>query len=324
MSGGYAFQEFLWETGEPDARGERLCAGPVTDKVRINCRLEGASFMTPGLPPQDEVVIVSYNLERGLRTREQIERLRASTGVPFPDVVLVSEADRGCSRTGYRDVMWEMAKELGMCYVYGVEFVELPRFFGKGRRVDAPCEHGNGILSRYPLGNVRLIRHRANRKWYSFLQRLFRIGEPRLGGRAALAADVKVGERYLHLYSVHFESGRTNDRYRDDQACELVEDAGLNPHGVIIGGDMNTSEYLGDLREGTANDGATRVLREAGYTDAHATLPPDARITTPSGAVIDLIFGKKVSFIQAGVGVAEEWEGLSDHYPVWARVRWAV
>lgn len=321
MSEGYVFEEFKWETGEPDARGERLCAGPWTDKVRINCRLEGASFTPADIPPRDEIVIVAYNLERGLRAHEQIERLRSSAGVPFPDVILVSEADRGCSRTGYRDVMWEMAKELGMCYVYGVEFIELPRCIGKGRRVDAPCEHGNGILSRYPLGNARLIRHRRNRKWYSFLQRFFRIGEPRLGGRMALAADVRVGGGYLHLYSVHFESGRTNDRYRDDQALELVEDADLKPQGVIIGGDMNTSEYLGDLRNGTDRNGAARVLREAGYADAHAGLPPDERITTPSGAVIDLVFGKGVRFTGAGVGAADEWEGLSDHYPVWARVR---
>ena len=322
MTGAYTFEEFAWETRAPDPRRDRLCSGPWTDKIRINCRLEGASFLPADVPPRDEVVVIAYNLERGLRTREQVERLRAATGVPFPDVILVSEADRGCSRTGYRDVMREMAEALGMCYVYGVEFIELPRWFGKGRRIDAPCEHGNGILSRYPLGNARLIRHRRNRNWYSLLQRFFRIGEPRLGGRATLAADVKVGKRYLHLYSVHLESGRTNDRFRDDQALELVEDANLKPHGVLIGGDMNTSAYLGDLRDGTEHDGATRVLREAGYADAHAALPPDERLTTPSGVVIDLIFGKNVTFAGGGIGAREAWDGLSDHYPVWARARW--
>jgi endonuclease/exonuclease/phosphatase family metal-dependent hydrolase len=142
-----------------------------------------------------------------------------------------------------------------------------------------------------------------------------------MGGRMALAADVKVGGRYLHLYSVHFESGRTNDRFRDDQALELAEDAREKPHGVIIGGDMNTSEYLDDLRNGTERDGATRALRRAGYADAHAGLPPEARITTPSGVAIDLLFGKGVAFTGAGIGTPEQWGGLSDHYPVWARVR---
>ena len=321
MTGAYVFEEFPWEPREPDPRRERLCAGPWTDKVRISCRLEGASFMAPDVAPREEIVIVAYNLERGLRTREQVERLRASASVPFPDIVLVSEADRGCSRTGYRDVMRDMAEALGMCYVYGVEFIELPRCLGAGRRIDAPCEHGNGILSRYPLGNARIIRHRRVRSWYSVLQRFLRIGEPRLGGRVALTADVQIGDRYLRLYSVHFESGRTGGRYRADEALELVGNGNVSPHGVIIGGDMNTSAYLDDLRNGTANDGAARVLREAGYTDAHGALPPGERITTPSGAVIDLVFGKNVVFSGSGIGSPEEWAGLSDHYPVWARLR---
>jgi len=265
---------------------------------------------------------MSYNVERGLALDALIARLQVPPADALaPDVILVSEVDRGCSRTAYRNVMREMAEALGMCYVFGVEFIELPRCFGPGRRIDAPCEHGNGILSRFPLGNARLIRHRRNRSWHSLVQRLLGVGEPRMGGRMALAADVRVGDRYLHLYSVHFESGRTNDRYRDDQALELVEDADLKLHGVIIGGDMNTSEYMGDLRDGTSNDGATRVLREAGYADSHAGLSPDERITTPSGVVIDLLFGKGVEFSGAGIGRPEDWAGLSDHYPVWARVR---
>lgn len=321
MTRGYRFEEFPWAPSEPDARRERLCASRCQDRVRLDCRLEGASFLPQGVPPKDDLVVMAYNIERGLALDGLIERLRSPRDVPAPDLILVSEADRGCSRTGYRNVMREMAEALGMCYVFGAEFVELPRCFGKGRRVEAPCEHGNGILSRYPLGNARLIRHRRNRRWDSAVQRWLRIGEPRLGGRMALAADVKIGERYLHLYSVHFESGRTNDRFRDDQVLELVEDANLKPHGVIIGGDMNTSEYLGDLRDGTTNDGATRVLLEAGYADAHAALPADRRITTPSGVVIDLIFGKSVTFAGAGIGGPEEWAGLSDHYPVWTRAR---
>jgi endonuclease/exonuclease/phosphatase family metal-dependent hydrolase len=208
-----------------------------------------------------------------------------------------------------------------MCYVFGTEFIELPRCFGAGRRIVSPCEHGNGILSRYVLGNVQLIRHRKARSWHSLLQRLFRIGQPRLGGRMTVAADARIGERYLRLYSVHFESGRGADAYRADEARELVEDAASLAQGAIIGGDMNTSAYLGDLRDGTAKDGATQALLAVGWVDAHAGLAPEARGTSPSGVAIDLIFGKGVAFTGAGVGSREQWEGLSDHYPVWARVR---
>ena len=317
----YTFQEFPRDAQAPGAARDRLCPGAQPDRVRIECRVEGGFFAPAGVAPKDEIVVMSYNVERGLKMEGQIARLLDPVDLPAPDVILVSEADRGCSRTGYRNVMREMAEALEMNYVYGVEFIELPRWWGKGKRIDSPCEHGSGILSRYPLGNVRLIRHRKNRSWYGFLQRLFRLGEPRMGGRMALAADVKVGGRYLHLYSVHFESGTTNDRFRDDQALELAEDAVEKPHGVIIGGDMNTSEYLSDLRDGTERDGATRAFRRAGYADAHAGLPLEARTTTPSGVAIDLLFGKGIVFRDEGIGTPEQWGGLSDHYPVWARVR---
>jgi endonuclease/exonuclease/phosphatase (EEP) superfamily protein YafD len=45
------------------------------------------------------------------------------------------------------------------------------------------------------------------------------------------------------------------------------------------------------------------------------------RATSRSGYPIDLIFGRGVTFADAGVGPAERWDDLSDHRPVWARLR---
>ena len=320
---GYVFREFEWQTEEPDARAERLCevTAPLADKRRIDCRLEGMSFTAADVPPKDEIVVMAYNVERGLRADEQIAALRAEEGLPLPDIILMSEADRGCSRTGYRNVAAEYARRLGMNYVFGVEFVELPRWWGAGLRLRARCEHGNAILSRYPLGNVRLMRHRRSRSWHSWPQRLLRVGEPREGGRMALAADVEVGGRYLRVYSVHFESGRRSELHRVAQAMEVTEDASRSPLPAVIGGDMNAGAYLHDLRRGSRRDGASIVLRERGFADAHSGLPSDARVTTRSGVAIDLIFGRRVRLGEAGIGPPEPWERLSDHLPVWAKVR---
>ena len=70
------------------------------------------------------------------------------------------------------------------------------------------------------------------------MQRILHVGQPRLGGRVALAADVRVGERMIRVYSVHFESGHLGhrsgspDAYREAQARELIEDASELDHGV--------------------------------------------------------------------------------------------
>jgi endonuclease/exonuclease/phosphatase family metal-dependent hydrolase len=317
-----AWQEFPWQEGEPDPR-DRLC---TSGGKRLDCRIEGATSVNAPAPPKDEIVVCAYNAERGFKLDDQV-RVFAGGSVPAPDVILLSEADRYCTRTQSRNVAREYARALGMCYVYGAEFVELPRFFGPGGRIRRRCEHGNAILSRYPLGNVRLIRHTESRSWNSALQRILHVGEPRLGGRMALAADVRIGEKRLRVYSVHFESGGISemvsspDRYREAEARELIADAADVQHGVIVGGDMNVGGYIGVLKGERPSEPATAALFAAGYADAHASLPAEERITTDSGVVIDLVFGRGVRLVDAGVGRREVWGGLSDHLPVWARVR---
>jgi len=287
----------------------------------LDCAVEGASFAPVEVPPKDELVVLAYNIERGFRWREQVAAVRDDPALPLPDIVLLSEADRGCRRTGYESVAREWARALEMNYVFGVEFIELPRCLGPGGRVDVPCEHGNAVLSRYPLNNARLIRHTLNRGWNSRWQRLLRIGEPRLGGRMALAVDVTVGVRTLRAYSAHLESKRENQKYREAQAEELAADAlGAGPK-VIIGGDLNTGAYLDDLLYGGTSDGATQALIAGGYADAHAGLLPADRNTTRSGVVIDLIFGRGVAFTGAGIGDPARWGELSNHLPVWAKLR---
>jgi endonuclease/exonuclease/phosphatase family metal-dependent hydrolase len=321
-SDGFRFVEFPWREGEPDACRERLCSEPTNDPIYVECAIEGASFVQGDAPTSDEIVVMAYNVERGLNTEAQIDALGGDLSIPSPDVILMSEADRGCERTGCRNTAREWARALSMNYVYGVEFVELPRWWspGGGGPLRRRCEHGNAILSRYPLGNVRLIRYAVNRSWHSWWQRLLRVGQPRLGGRMAMSADVKVGKRYLRVYSVHFES-KGSQVYRPAQAAELARDGLSSPHGAVIGGDMNCVEYKTDLADGSATDGVTQALLARGYADAHAAVPASERSTTRSGYPIDLIFGREAGFSDAGIGSETVWGELSDHLPVWAHVR---
>ena len=319
-----SWQEFPWQQGEPDPNRDRLCTRSCVP-THLDCRIEGANFTRQHAAPKDEIVLCTYNVERGARLDDQLRAFGGDAGMPSPDVLLINEADRGCTRSGNRNVAREYARELGLCYVYGVEFIELPRFYGPGGSVRRRCEHGNAIVSRFRLGNVRLIRHKCTRRWDSTVQRILHVGEPRLGGRVALAADVRIGERTLRVYSVHFDSGhrghgsRGADAYREAQARELIEDASGLDQGVVMGGDMNVGRYLGPLGEDEPLEATTSALVEAGYEDAHAALPVGERVTTDSGVAIDVIFGRGVRFMAAGVGPRAVWGGLSDHLPVWAR-----
>jgi endonuclease/exonuclease/phosphatase family metal-dependent hydrolase len=304
--------------------GEAASPEAAPDKVHIHCAIETGSFAkedtgsTPAAGSADSLLVMTWNLERGLELPGQLDAFRRGS-LPRPDLLLVSEADRGCSRSGGRQVVRELARELGLSYAFGVEFVELPRREGAGGTIEATCEHGNGILSRRPLQNVRLLRFAANRSWYRPPGE--RDGEePRLGGRMALAAEVPRAGGALGVYSFHLESGIGDRAYRLAQARELAEDGRARPFPVVLGGDANVHAYALDLLLGTSLNGAVPLLLGRGFADAHAALPGQRRVTWPPLLVLDLIFVRGVAVTRPAVCPTEVCGGLSDHLPLWARI----
>ena len=292
----------------------------VADKVRIHTPLETGQFgprQPPPLLPGGGLVVAAYNLERGMCFEEQVTLLKTHPVLKKAHVLLLNELDRGCSRSGCRHVARDLAKALGMNMVFGVEYVELPRKAHLPvNRIDAVCEHGNAILSPFPLENLCQIRHGQSEDWSGYSE------QPRLGGVLTVGADIHVGGKIARFYAVHFSSNPVNERFRISQAQELAEHAKNFGGPVVVGGDMNTAFYTLDVLSGLPVDGATRVLREAGLTDAHASLPARHRGTTDKSwgvsVVIDLIFQRGLTVRKAGVVSPLEAGHLSDHLPVWA------
>jgi endonuclease/exonuclease/phosphatase family metal-dependent hydrolase len=309
----------------PDVRHERLCrdaARPdaARDVVHIDCALESSTRLGPTPSARDELSVVTFNLERGFEADAQIGAFRRGQGVPPPDVLLVSEADRGCSRSGHRNVMRDYAEALGMNYVFAVEYVELPRLDGPGRRIDAPCEHGNGILSRYPIESPQALRFSANRSWYVPKAERARHGEPRLGGRVALGASIRVGTRRVQAWSLHLESGLFDGALRAAQLDELAGALARQGGPTVVGGDTNLHAYALDLLFRTGREPALARIEAAGLRDAHRGLWPVRRSTHRGLVVIDLILSN-LDVAEAGVAPWRPWGGLSDHLPVWSRLR---
>jgi len=322
------FEEFTWRTNTPDVRTERLCAEAAApddapDTTFIDCELEGATFSNQEEPPKDEIVVLAYNILRGFEVDAQLDWITGGIDLPIPDVLLLSEVDRGCQRTDFRNIARDYAERLGYYYVYATEFLELPANRGTMGPYDPPvCEHGNAIVSRFPLGNVRPIRHAQNRSWYT-PPGAPDPDEPRLGGRIAIAVDAKIGSQLVRFYAMHLESTLTALDIRDAQAEEIAADSEGVTHPVIAGGDLNTFFYFDDLDKGTLNEPAVRSFLERGYSDTHQNLPLDQRYTSfdPFPMVIDLIMTKNLEIVSAGRCAPERCGSLSDHLPVFARVR---
>jgi endonuclease/exonuclease/phosphatase family metal-dependent hydrolase len=322
------FEEFAWRSDTPDVRVERLCAEAAApdqapDTTFIDCAIEGASFASVEPTAQDELLVLAYNILRGFEVDAQLEMITSGVDFPVPDILLLSEVDRGCQRTEFRNIARDYAERLGYYYLYATEFVELPGDRGSTGPYDPPiCEHGNAIVSRYPLGNVRQIRHAENLSWYT-PPGTPNPDEPRLGGRIAIAADAKVGSALVRLYAMHLESTLSALDIRDAQAEEIAADSEGLSHPVIAGGDMNTFFYFDDIEKGTLTEPAVKSFIDRGYADAHQDLALQDRYTSfdPFAMVIDLILTKGVEVIGAGRCPPERCGSLSDHLPVFAQVR---
>lgn len=327
---GYVFAPYAPDETPVDVTTDRLCvesADPegAPDKTFITCRSEGSNAQPVPDTAEDVVTVMTWNLERGVHLDEMIAFWRSGV-LPVPDILLASEVDRGCSRSGSRDVSRVLAEALGYNYAFGVEFVELPRPTGSGGAISETCEHGNAVFSRYRLGNVETKIHAANTSWYLPPEERA-SGEPRLGGRSFVQADVDLGGgRYLRVISVHFESDvRVLDIQRA-QATEVAERGAESPVPSIIGGDTNNVAYLFDVSTGRddnpddVEDGTVRVFLDRGFVDPHRFVDPDER-PTRQGLVLDLLFGSHDFWGDAFTCSPEVCtSAISDHQPVWAEV----
>ena len=205
----------------------------------------------------------------------QLDRLQHS------DVLILNEVDLGMRRTEYRDVARDVARSLNMNYAFGVEFVEVdPLTLGiekieltdpedaadlrLGFAVDRDRYrglHGNAILSRYPIGNVRIVRLPVCHDWFQgelddishiekgkrltleqvFVERIHR--QVRRGGRMALVADLAVPDvptGKVTVVSAHLEN-QTRPRCRVTQINALLAAIHDVSNPVILAGDLNTT-----------------------------------------------------------------------------------
>ncbi|MHA3979535.1 endonuclease/exonuclease/phosphatase family protein [Halovulum sp. GXIMD14794] len=209
--------------------------------------------------------VAAWNLERCIDPEASAALLKAQ-GV---SVVLLSEMDNGMARTAQRDTTAAMAEALGMHYAFGVEFFEM----GLGGETERPfCTddfnrlgwHGNAVLCSAPFRALKLIRLDDHGHWFIGGSDSD-PGQPRIGGRMAIACVVEADFGPLCLVSTHLESNSgIGMRHAQFQVLlDAVEDFAPGMP-VLIGGDLNTGNKLApdwDWRKETLFE----MARERGY-----------------------------------------------------------
>jgi endonuclease/exonuclease/phosphatase family metal-dependent hydrolase len=207
---------------------------------------EVGNFCRAQAPARSRYRFVAWNLERGIELEGQLEALRSHPYLREADVLLLTETDLGMARSGNRNVAQELARALGFYYAFVPCYLNLAK--GSGLEYHAEGEnalglHGNAVLSRYPLRNVRAV----------FLKNgIDKMAgrEKRLGRQAVVIADVEFPNYRVTAISSHLDAN-SSQRHRADQMRDIL--SGLDGHDgprrldsgppVVIGGDWNTTTY---------------------------------------------------------------------------------
>jgi endonuclease/exonuclease/phosphatase family metal-dependent hydrolase len=215
----------------------------------------------------DDMILALTDADAFLRRVRQDRQQRVAGELRWlqsADVLALNEVDIGLGRTGYRNVIEELASALQMNYAFGVEFIELTPLKLGCRHQAYRGLHGNAVLSRYPIrrATARPFRHQGF-DWYAHEKQLFSCLEPldstaslspplasalsfcqlRHGGRAALIVELAVPdlpEGAVTVVTTHLEN-RCPPSARRQQMRELLEHLRAIHHPVILTGDLNTS-----------------------------------------------------------------------------------
>ena len=174
-----------------------------------------------------------------------------------------------------------LADSLHMRYVY------YPAIYNRVMKRDI----GNAVLSRWPItSDAKLIL--PGRSRYAKTQRI------------ATAATINVNGRSIRVYATHL--GTPADlgwKDRAEQLQGIFQDAAQYPL-VVIGGDMNSADV-------------GKVARDAGYLWPTDTIPQ-----SNSFGRLDHFFVRGLRVLSTqGVGTHRVPSTISDHSPIWIRLR---
>jgi endonuclease/exonuclease/phosphatase family metal-dependent hydrolase len=245
--------------------------------------------------------IVTWNIDHG----DRLPQITADLHRRQPDLLLMQEVDWNASRSGLKDVAFDLAGSLNLNAAYGIEFEEL------SQEKDGAAYIGQATLTRLPLTKSRVLRfQRQSSFWqpHSWLPNV-PLMQRRLGSRIALVTEHQFAGKLLVVYNPHLES-RSMGRIQAAQLDEILADLKQNyppDTSAIIAGDIN-SKYFPSI--------FLHRLEDAGFRSA---LGSRIARTHKIAMALDWIFVRGPFVLQDG-NVDRSAQG-SDHYPIAVRLQ---
>src|SRR5581483_6308628 len=188
----------------------------------------------------DFLRVAHWNIERGNNFDGVVHYLQTIPMLETADILFLNELDVGMIRTGNRHIANDLGEALGFHVVYAPEYIEMTKGVGEELKLsgeNTTALHGNAILSRYPISNVRIIPLPTCFEPFEF-------HEKRYGRRIAIVVDVDFNGSTVTAVTAPSEV-RNTPACRACQTEEIVSQ--LDHQGirgpVIIGGDFNSNSF---------------------------------------------------------------------------------
>ena len=248
----------------------------------------------PGAPLR----AVHWNIEHG-NWYDQVEAaLRNHPQLAGADLLMFNEIDLGMARAGNRDVTADLARALGLNSVFAPLFLETTVGRDDDAHTAAGRENeeglfGNAVLSRFPIGEARIVPLPSPSQVQFDLERMY-------GRHAALIVEVlRPGAPFVAV-SVHLEVHRTRN-HRAAQIRTVMDALHDEQRPIVLAGDFNTHTFDRGLWHAPI-EGAAALLLAPTHALSQRLLWPDR------GRSREKLFD---ALRRAGF----EWEPFVDHEP---------
>jgi endonuclease/exonuclease/phosphatase family metal-dependent hydrolase len=259
------------------------------------------------VPSGNTITILCWNINGG----RDLPKVKAGLEREPVDLYVLQEVDTQTERTGRANIPQDLAEQLQASSSFGIEFEELSQE-GPAASKDRGAYTGQATLTRLPMQKSRVLRFKHQSGFWNpngWLPSSVPLFQRRLGGRIALITEHQVGGRLLVVYNVHYES-RSYGRIQLDQLAETLEDMKRYPEGTgfLLAGDLNSKYFPSIFLE---------RLQRAGFQNSTG-----ARIERTHELVgsLDWILARGPVKLDAGK-VRRDISG-SDHYPIFATLKW--
>jgi len=237
--------------------------------------------------------VVSYNIRwrGGADLRELITLFRNDPEIGNAAVLALQEVDRRKKRTGNENTVKTMAEALGMHYAWTAP---------PATKTEKEEETGVAILSVFPLHDIQ------------------RIVLPNLGPggrrRVALGATIMMGQTSVRIYSVHSET-RISISRKLEQMKAIIGDLARYPNEMpaVIMGDLNTWEPAAVKKTQRLFDGSGFNTPFNNQSTFYRRL-----FFFPLKLKLDWVWLRHVQAVECGI---DREIDLSDHWPLWTRIR---